>query len=293
MLKYFKSEKGKKAILALYQEKLSELEQAWDCTIHSEQVESDWGSCNVLVCGKVGAPPILLLHGSNAMAPIALESFPELRKHFRVYALDIPAQPNRSEAERPNMKDDSYGRLVHQVIEHFQLDGLSLLGFSWGGLVALKAAAYNSAPIKALYLAAPAYIVNGNPLKLMFKMFLPLRSYIKKPDPAKLQIFLDFLFSDPDAFAPRFLDVVFRHFELDFDPVPKIGAKEAASIKSPIYLFGGADDQIFPGKKMIKRAHRIFPSLKQAELLEAKHVFADSHNRRVEEVILAQLYDRR
>lgn len=286
MKSYFKSQAGKNSILALYQAKLDAVQTACKLNIESLYLNTDWGEVHLLSCGAEEKPPLLLLHGSNAMAPIALEEYPNLHKHFRVYALDIPAQPNRSRAERPDMKDLSYGKLVDQVLAQLDLENVTLVGFSWGGLVALKSAAYSGTRIKALYLAAPAYIVNGNPFKLLFKMFRPLKAYLKKPDPAKLDLFLDFLFTKSDDFARQFLDQVFRHFELDFSPVPKIKAKEAMRINTPIYLFAGKYDQIFPGAKMLKRAKKLFPTLEESHLLKAKHVFSSEHNQLVEKIII-------
>ncbi len=49
---------------------------------------------------------------------------------------------------------------------------------------------------------------------------------------------------------------------MDFTPVPVINKNKAQLIKTPITLIAAKDDIMFPGVKMIKRAHKILPSIK-------------------------------
>lgn len=106
MQSLFKTESGKREILSLYDEKLNEL------NIDSEylKVDTSFGETNIIVTGATSNPPIIIVHGSNGCAPIALETYPNLSKAFRVYAVDVLAQPNKSAETRLNMKDDSYGK---------------------------------------------------------------------------------------------------------------------------------------------------------------------------------------
>lgn len=286
MSTYFKSDTGKNIILALYDRKLTEVEQAGGYEFNSQYITTDWGLTHLLVGGNASKPTVVILHGSNAHAPIALECFPRLAAHFHVIAIDVPAQPNRSEAERPNMNDLSYGRWLNQLLEALDLTGVYLLGFSWGGLIALKTLAHDGSRVKAALLVAPAYIVNGNMLKLLFKMFLPLKRYIRKSRASDLYVFLDLLFSNPDEYAKEFLEAVFKHFTLDFNPVPVISTKEAGRIDIGIHIFAGENDILFPGKKMLKRAQKIFPTLQHQQLLESKHVFGAPANRMVEDYLI-------
>lgn len=74
---------------------------------------------------------------------------------------------------------------------------------------------------------------------------------------------------------------------MDFTPVPLIKSKKAKTIQTPITLFAADNDMIFPGNKMIKRALRIFPSLKRHYLIEdSKHVQNSSQNTFIEQQIL-------
>jgi pimeloyl-ACP methyl ester carboxylesterase len=280
----YKSEAGKNEIYNLYNQKLKGLNIKYEYT----EVVTSFGKTNLIITGDVSKPPILLVHGSNGCAPIALETYEGLASHFQVFAVDVLAQPNKSAETRLSMKNDDYGKWLHEVIDDLKLKNVTLAGFSFGGLVILKALEFKDVNIKEVFLTAPAYLVNGNPLKALFKVFIPMRLYTKTKKIKYVEHFLNELFTQRDAFAIHFLSKVFLHFKMDFSPIPLIKTKAAKSIKTSITLIAAKNDLIFPGEKMIKRAIKIFPSLKKTVLLEqSKHVQNDIDNQRIVSLIYA------
>ncbi|MUH35533.1 alpha/beta hydrolase [Zobellia amurskyensis] len=279
----FKTEIGKKEILDLYDQKLEEL----NIDFTYLNIDTSFGKTNIIATGESTNPPIILIHGSNGCAPIALETYPNLSKSFRVYAVDVVAQPNKSEDRWLSMKDDSYGRWVNEIISSLKLEKVTLVGFSLGGLIILKTLEFDESKVKQVYLAAPAYIVNGNPLKALFKIFIPMKRFMRTQKMKHIEKFLRELFTERDEFAISYLSKVFLHFKMDFTPVPVISKSRASSIQTPITLFAAQDDILFPGIKMIKRARKIFPSLKSVQMFEAsKHVQNKTQNRLIENAIL-------
>ena len=283
MATFFKSESGQKEILDLYDQKLSELAISY----RTASVATRYGATHVIITGAASKPPLLLVHGSNACAPIALECYPGLSAKYQVFAVDVLAQPNKSAATRLSMKDDSYGIWMNEVMAGLQIDNVILAGFSFGGLVILKTLIQDGAKVKEAFLASPAYIVNGNPLKALFKVFIPMKRYMRSQKIKFIEQFLAELFSERDEFAIRFLSKVFLNFEMDFTPVPVITKQEAEKINTPITLIAAKKDILFPGIKMIKRAKKLLPSLEKTILLEeSKHVQGRADNQLVEKLIL-------
>ena len=279
----FKSKKGKSEILRLYDKKLESLNLDFEYLT----VQTSFGKTNIIATGDPANQPIIIVHGSNGCAPIALETYPNLHKSFRVYAVDVLAQPNKSAETRLSMKDNSYGRWMNEIIDDLKIESVIMAGFSFGGLIILKTLEHNEAKIKEVYLSAPAYIVNGNPLKAIFKVFIPMKRYMKTKKVKYVERFLSHLFTDRDEFAIEFLSKVFLEFEMDFTPVPVIDAKKAKEITTPITLFAAQNDILFPGNKMIKRAAKIFTSLKKSTLLEhSKHVQNIEQNEIIEQEIM-------
>lgn len=286
MASLFKTEDGRKEILSLYDQKLDQLHIDFEYL----KVDSTFGATNIIATGKASNPPILIIHGSNGCAPIALETYPNLSEKFRVYAIDVLAQPNKSAETRLSMKDDSYGKWINEIIDSLKIKNVTMAGFSFGGLVILKTLEFDESKIKEVYLSAPAYIVNGNPFKALFKIFIPMKRFMKTQKVKYVERFLSEVFTDRDEFAVQYLSKVFLHFKMDFTPVPVINTSRSHSIKTPITLFVAKDDILFPGIKMIKRASKLFANLKRVELMEnAKHVQSKQQNERIEQIILESI----
>lgn len=283
MASLFKTEQGKTEILRLYDEKLASLNIAYESFV----LPTKYGHTHLIKAGNPSKPPLIVIHGSNGCAPVGLETYRDLLNDFSVYAVDVLAQPNKSAETRLSMKDNSYGEWMNEIIDQLELKNVYLAGFSFGGLVILKTLQYNEENIEQVFLSAPAYIVNGNPIKALFRFFIPMKRFMKRKQPKHLHQFLDAAFTQKDEFAYNYLSQVFQHFIMDFTPVPVIKTKDAQRITAPITLFAAEDDIVFPGAKMIKRSKKIFPSLKHTTLLkESKHVQNSNDNARICQAIV-------
>lgn len=283
MASLFKSASGKREILDLYDQKLEALNIPYE-SIH---LETTFGRTHILKTGNPTSPPLILVHGSNGCAPIALECYPNLSSKYQVFAVDVLAQPNKSAEVRLSMKNESYGEWVNELITKLGLDNVTLAGFSFGGLIILKTLVHKPDRIKAAFMASPAYIVNGNPLSALFKVFIPMRRYMKSPKIKYVEKFLSVLFTNREAFAVNFLGKVFLNFEMDFTPVPLINREEAQRITTPITILAAKKDILFPGLKMKKRAEKLFSSLEDFLMLEdSKHVQDSNGNLIFEDLIL-------
>ncbi|KAB1071344.1 alpha/beta hydrolase [Tamlana haliotis] len=280
---FFKSKVGKEKIITLYNQKLKEQEIEYS----EKLVETKFGKTNVIRVGNTNLPPLLLIHGTGGCAPQILDSFPNLASKYCVYAIDVLAQPNKSAEIRLDMKSLEYGKWLIEIIIKLRLKDVTLVGFSFGGFISLKALEFNEIPIKQVFLISPVYIVNGNPFVGVFKMFLPLKKFIKTNNQKHIKKVLGALFSEYDDFALEYMSLTFQHCNMDFSPLPIISRDRAKSIKTPITIFACEKDIMFPGKKMIKRAKRVFPTLKEVFLFKAsKHVPTNKEFNKIEEVII-------
>ncbi len=283
---FFKSKEGKETILELYNQKLKELSVDYS----EKLLETKFGKTHVIIVGEAHLPPLMLIHGTGGCAPLMLESFSNLSSKYCIYAIDVLAQPNKSAENRLDMKTLDYGKWLIEVIIKLRLKNVTLVGFSFGGFISLKVLEFNETSIKEVFLIAPVYIVNGNPLVNLWKLFIPLKKFIKTHDNKKIKRAMDALFSEYDDFALQFLASTFQHCHIDFSPLPIILKQRANSIKTPITIFAAKKDIMFPGIKMIKRAKRIFPSLKETVLLKnAKHVPNNKDFKLIENIILKRL----
>lgn len=280
---FFKSKEGKEKIISLYNQKLKEL----NIEYLEKLVETKFGVTNVIITGDTKNPPLVLIHGTGGCAPQILDSFPNLTSKYCVYAVDVLAQPNKSAENRLDMKSLEYGKWLIEVVIKLRLKDVTLVGFSFGGFISLKALEFNETPIRQVFLIAPVYIVNGNPLVGLFKMFIPLKKFIKTNNQKHIKKVMGVLFTEYDDFALNYMSYTFQHCNMDFSPLPVIYKNSAKNIQTPISVFAAEKDIMFPGKKMIKRAEDIFPSLEEVVLLEgSKHVPGLKDFKNIEELIL-------
>lgn len=107
-------------------------------------------------------PPLLLLHGGGG-AGTWLPYMDELAKRFEVIA---PEHPGFGKSDMPDWLDN-VGDLAYfylDLIRHFGLDGVHLVGHSLGGWVATELAIRDCRALSSLTLVAPIGIrVNGVP----------------------------------------------------------------------------------------------------------------------------------
>lgn len=280
---FFKSKEGKEKIITLYNQKLNELNIEYS----EKLVETKFGFTNVIITGNTKNPPLVLIHGTGGCAPQILDSFPNLASQYCVYAVDVLAQPNKSAENRLEMKSLDYGKWLIEVIVKLRLKHVTLVGFSFGGFISLKALEFNETPIKQVFLIAPVYIVNGNPLLSLYKMFIPLKRFIKTNNQKYIKKVMSALFSEYDDFALRYMSTTFQYCNMDFSPLPIISKNSGKNIKTPISIFAAEKDIMFPGRKMIKRAKRVLSSLKSVILLEgSKHVPSNKGFKEIENSIL-------
>lgn len=282
---FFKSEAGKSKILDLYHQKLKDL--SVDYT--EKLLETKFGITNVISIGDTNLPPLILIHGTGGCAPQILESFPNLSSKYCVYAVDVLAQPNKSAENRLDMSSLDYGKWLIEIIIKLRLKNVTLVGFSFGGFISLKALEFNETPIRQAFLIAPVYIVNGNPLVGLFKMFIPLKKFIKTNNSKYIKKVLNALFSEYDDFALEYMSLTFQHCNMDFSPLPVISKDSGKTIKTPISIFACEKDIMFPGKKMIRRAKKLFPSLHEVVLLkDSKHVPSTESFIKIEGLVIDQ-----
>ena len=70
MKSFFSSPSAKNTILEMYYNKLDELPINYEF----QKIERSFGDTNIILTGENNNPPLVLIHGSNGCAPIALEA---------------------------------------------------------------------------------------------------------------------------------------------------------------------------------------------------------------------------
>jgi pimeloyl-ACP methyl ester carboxylesterase len=100
--------------------------------------------------GDNGRPPMLLLHGGLAHAHWWDFLAPLMIDHYRVLALDLRGHGDSDWDEGADYAAEAHASDVLTFIREMNLDGVTLVGHSFGGQVAIKSAAQIDGSLAAL-----------------------------------------------------------------------------------------------------------------------------------------------
>lgn len=150
-LKMYKSEAGFNAIMAWYEDTEAKI----GIPVDSVYVDTRFGRTHMLAAGPADAQPVLLIPGVAGCAPLWRRQIPDLAKHFRVYALDIPGQPGRSDPNPPSFLNDDYPLWLLDVLDGIKAERAHIAGVSVGAWVAMRFAILAPHRVYSTALLAP------------------------------------------------------------------------------------------------------------------------------------------
>jgi pimeloyl-ACP methyl ester carboxylesterase len=234
-------------------------------------VDTPQGRTHVLVTGPEDAPPLVCLHGALASSAHVLPELGSLVEHYRVYAVDVVGQSVMSEDVRLALDDDSYGTWLQAVCAGLGLARVNLLGVSWGGFAALRAARVAPELIAALVLLVPAGVVTGSAWQGFTKVAWPMLRYRLSPSESRLERVCEALFSTPDARWTRYFGDALVGYRFDMRVPPLVRAEDLANYRGKTLIFGADQDVSFPGVALLSRAKELFPHAELELLRACKH----------------------
>lgn len=116
-----------------------ELIESIKVNIQLKQLEVNSHLINYAISGE--GPPLLLIHGGNIGWGQWYPNIPELAKHFKVYAIDLPGAGRSSRINYAFLDlEKDLVDLVDRFIKILGLGKISILGSSIGGWISLKIA---------------------------------------------------------------------------------------------------------------------------------------------------------
>jgi len=193
----------------------------------------------------------------NGLAP--------LKKDYRVFLVDINGQPCLSDGNSPDIKGNDYGVWATELFEKLGINKATIIGASFGGIVCLKLCLVSPHLVEKAILMDPAGISNfSSSFQNLYYNFLPIifknRSSVIKfvnkialhPPPQDL----------PYAYRELLIEYILftlKNFQNKADLPVALHKDDLKKITADIYLVLGENDLLFPTKKTIAIAQKIFP----------------------------------
>lgn len=282
----YKDPAYKKRILELYDQKL----HTFHISYKEIDIKTSAGNTHVVVAGDPGLPKVVLLHGLNSGAPTALEPVQGLADKYCIYAIDIIGQSNKSDETRLSVTDDSYAVWLAETLDGLGLAKATIIGVSYGAFILQRLIKYRPERIQCALFVVPSGIVNGSPIKSIFKLLIPMRRFFKTGKEEDLVKFMDAFYTSKDEYSRQYQRATLEGIYMDMRRPPLLRKKDTANFHAPVYVLAADDDVFFPGDKTIQICRKLFDNLKDTILLgDAKHVPDAGHYAKIEGILRSWL----
>lgn len=116
-----------------------------------------------------GTPPVVLLPGTSASAPMWADNVPALLRFGDVYALDMIGEPGRSVQERPITSGADQARWLDEALARLPEEKVLLFGVSLGGWNVLNHVVHRTGKVAGAVVLDPAGSFNDLPLSVILR----------------------------------------------------------------------------------------------------------------------------
>ncbi len=265
----YKTKEAQSTMMRLYDEKLA----ACNIEYESVYVDTPAGKTHVIVSGEKHLPPLVVFHGINAGAPLALEAIRHLNQSYRIYGIDTVGQATRSAETRLPMKGDAYGRWISATLDGLGLEKVNVIAISYGAFLLQKMMQFEADRLLKSIFVVPSGFVSGNFWRSMKELSFPLMKFLRSKKESDLIKFMDAFFMTKDDHSVEMQKTLLLGFKMDYRRPILVKTDDVARVKSPVYVMVADDDIFFPGDKTLKRCSEIFPTLRDTYILQqSKHI---------------------
>lgn len=279
----YKSETARKTIESLYDEKL----KACGFASHEDlYIETSFGPTHVIVTGPGEAPKVVVFHGINAGAPMAMEAIAHLSRHYRLLGIDTPGQANKSSERRLKMTGSDYPIWLGETLKGLQIDKAIFIGVSYGAFLLQKTIASCPELISKAIFIVPSGFVKGHLGESLQKLSFPLIRFLITQKDSHLRKFLDAFYSHIDRFAMDLQRALLLGYKMDYARPVLMKKAEAEALKAPVCVMVADNDVFFPGPDTLKRCQALFGTLQNTYVLQnSKHIPSEDRYPEIASVI--------
>lgn len=264
MTAIYKSAAGEARVRAAYAAALAQ----WPVAHETRRLATGQGETFVVVSGPVGAPALVLLHGSGTNAAMWMGDVTAWSAHFRVHAVDIIGEPGFSAPSRPPLGSEAYAAWLDEVLDGLGVKSAAFVGASLGGWFALDYATRRPARVGKLVLVCPGGI-GRQKTGFIFKLIAlsALGAWGRKKAFALVAGI-----GGEAAAAGQGLADIFRHFKPRTDVLPVFSDAQLAGLPMPVMLVVGGRDVMLDSDASRRRVQAALPAAEIRYLPEVGHV---------------------
>jgi pimeloyl-ACP methyl ester carboxylesterase len=169
----YKSPEGQQKLIDWYDAAVSRI----DADLESVWVDTRFGRTHILAAGPQTGEPLFFLPGIAGAAPLFRRQLEGLSGRFRVYAVDLPGQPGRSDPYPPSFLDNSLVDWYCDVLDAIGLESAHVGGQSAGGGIAMRVGIEAPEYVRSVFMFGPTGLARARlPVKIWLTKGLSNRS---------------------------------------------------------------------------------------------------------------------
>jgi pimeloyl-ACP methyl ester carboxylesterase len=276
----FRSDKAAEEVEAQYRRVLDQ----WPVPKSELHVPTRQGSTFVVACGAENAPPVVLLHGSQANSAAWMVDVTLWSSKFRLLAVDMIGEAGLSARVRPDLAGDAHALWLDDVFERLGLKTAGIVGTSLGGWVALDYASKRPSAVQALALICPAGIGRQKNFLLQVAPLLLLGAWGKrmirekvfgpapKELPTELRGMADLMETIGRGIKPRVVKI------------PQLTDEQLGHLDMPILTIIGEGDVLLDSRDTRAKLERAVPHA-EIYFIEGGYHFLPNQSSRVMEFL--------
>ncbi|WP_238881797.1 alpha/beta fold hydrolase [Clostridium sp. YIM B02551] len=263
----FKSVQGKNEILKYYDCFIEKIDFSHEII----NINSCLGNTFIIASGKKEAPPVILFHGSGMNSFMWLKDIKEYSLNYRVYAIDIPGEPGKSNEYQASLNGMDYVSWVNDILNELSIEKSSFVGISLGAWMALKFAVNHPEKVDKLVLISPSGI---GPQKRSFIFKALYYSCLGETGVKKLAYKINGNKEIPETIL-KYQRLITKNFIYRRETIPIFSDNELKRLDMPIALFVGENDIMLHSLKTAKRLSELRPKANINILKDKGHSLTD------------------
>lgn len=266
----YKSEKGKEAILSLYDKQLARLGHKYE----DLYIDTSFGKTHIIETGTTSGIPLLVFHGGNATSAYNLLFCDFLMRDFHIYAIDTIGHPGKSDETSLSSGNYDYGKWVKEVIDHLGYEKISCFGGSFGAGIIAKTMCVAPEKVQRAVLYVPSGIQNAPAINSMSMMVPMIMYWITHEDKWLKKCILPMAVTEDnitdDIYETAKLSI--DHSKVKTGMPSNVSAKYMKKCKAATLVMAAEKDCLFPAKGVIPRAERIIENCTTYLLKDRGHM---------------------
>lgn len=288
---HYKTKEGETAYLAAYNVAM----RSWPVPWEEIEISNRFGTTFVVASGPEEAPPLILLHGFFTTLLLWIPNIADLSTSYRVYAIDIMGNRNRSIPKEPITSSNNLFEWLNETLNELKLQTVYLAGMSYGGWIGINFALAEPEKVRKLILISPAAS-----LLPLVKQFMP-RGMLTALPPRKFWFYsfmgwMGLKRGSDYEFSQSLLDMMWLGGETikmsaeTMRVMPTVYSdEELRGLKMPVLLLIGEHEVIYNAKKALARAKQLIPDLTGKLVPNCGHDISFSQHKIVNERMLTFL----